>query len=297
MRVIVTGTTGFIGRHVLPLLIDQGWEVFAVTRKSHGHQVTGVHWIEGDILGINTDQALQEKIRHAQATHLLHLAWFTKHGEFWNSEDNFRWVEASMGLLRAFHQGGGGKVVIAGTCAEYDWSYGYCREEVTPCRPASIYGICKHALHLMARAWCEHVGMELCWGRVFFPYGPGESKSRLIPYLVRSFRKGDVPICRNNGAFRDLIHVEDVARGFLVLLIKGCKGAYNICSGVPVRICEVVQEIAKLFGIDELELSETHIADGEPPLLTGDNARLLALGWKPEVTLADGLKDYVEEEK
>ncbi|RMG23315.1 MAG: NAD(P)-dependent oxidoreductase [Methanobacteriota archaeon] len=148
----------------------------------------------------------------------------------------------------------------------------------------------------MAGAWCENIGMELCWGRVFFPYGLGESKSRLIPYLVRSFRKGDVPVCRNSGAFRDLIHVEDVARGFLVLLKKGCKGAYNISSGVPVRICEVVQEIAKLFGMDKLDLSETYVAEGEHPLLVGENSRLMVLGWKPAITLSEGLETYIEKE-
>ena len=53
---------------------------------------------------------------------LIHLAWYAEHGKYWTSPENVRWVEASLALLRGFAAAGGRRVVMAGTCAEYEWS-------------------------------------------------------------------------------------------------------------------------------------------------------------------------------
>ena len=60
-------------------------------------------------------------------------------------EESYKWVQASVELLRAFEAAGGQRIVGAGSCLEYDWSYGVCAEARTPCVPHTGYGACKHA--------------------------------------------------------------------------------------------------------------------------------------------------------
>ncbi len=117
-RVLVTGAAGFVGGHSLPFLMANGFEVHAVDICIPKEKFPGLHWHQVDLLDQKSCLELLETIR---PTHLLHFAWYAKHGEYWNSLENLRWVEGSLHLLRAFYDKGGERVVMAGTCAEYGW--------------------------------------------------------------------------------------------------------------------------------------------------------------------------------
>ena len=85
-------------------------------------------------------------------SHLLHFAWYTTPGNrYWSAQENIQWLQAGLTLVQEFSAGGGQRMVGAGTCAEYDWRYGYCSEDITPLKPQSLYGISKHSLHVLHR--------------------------------------------------------------------------------------------------------------------------------------------------
>ena len=88
-----------------------------------------------------------------QPTHLLHLAWYVVPGKLITAPENFDWVGASFELVRRFAEAGGQRLAVCGSGYEYDWSYGYCTEGLTPCVPDTVYGACKHALHEMVRSY------------------------------------------------------------------------------------------------------------------------------------------------
>lgn len=144
MRVLLTGASGFIGRYVLRTLQHHGIEVISVGRA---RSQPSVLFIEADLLSLTDFGPL---LQQAKATHLLHLAWYAEHGKYWTSPLNLRWTEATTRLVEAFCVTGGHQVVIAGTCAEYDWAHGYCREESTPLNPVTLYGTAKDATR---RVW------------------------------------------------------------------------------------------------------------------------------------------------
>jgi len=292
MRVLLTGHSGFVGRYVLNALQAQGIEVVTVGRT---RPQPSVPFIEADLLRITDFDAL---LQQAQATHLLHLAWYAEHGKYWTSPLNLRWAEATTWLVEAFCAAGGQQVVIAGTCAEYDWAQGYCREDSTLLNPATLYGTTKDAARRLVMAVCEQHQVPSAWGRIFLPYGQGESASRLIPSLIDVFRGLRAPFGVNATAYRDFLHASDVAEGFVRLLTTGASGAYNICSGEPVRLAEVVRTLASLLGADpEPVLALNTERPGEPPLLVGENLKLKALGWRPALTLAQGLERTLHGEK
>ena len=292
MRVLLTGGSGFVGRYVLNALQHQGIEVVTVGRA---RPQTAIPFIEADLLSVSDFGPLMQQV---QATHLLHLAWYAEHGKYWTSPLNLRWAEATTRLVEAFCVAGGQQVVIAGTCAEYDWAHGYCREDSTPLNPATLYGTAKDVTRRLVMAVCAQHQVPCAWGRIFLPYGQGESASRLIPSLIDVFRGEREPFGVNATAYRDFLHAYDVAEGFVRLLTTGASGAYNICSGEPVRSAEVVTTLATLLGADpEPVLALTTERPGEPTLLVGENLKLKAFGWRPALTLAQGLERTLHGEK
>lgn len=285
MKVAVTGASGFIGHYILAVLQQQGIESVAVGRR---RPRLAKSFIEADLLAVAD---FTEILQQAQATHLLHLAWYAEHDKYWTSRLNLRWAEATTRLVEDFCADGGKQVVIAGTCAEYDWTYGYCREDSTLLNPATLYGVAKDATHRLVMAVCAEHQVPCAWGRIFLPYGQGESASRLIPSLIEVFRGLRAPFGVNATAYRDFLHASDVAEGFVRLLTTGASGAYNVCSGEPVRLSEIVTTLASLLGAGpESVLALTTERPGETPLLVGENLKLKALGWRPALTLAQGLE-------
>lgn len=291
-RVLLTGAGGFIGRHTAPLLLERGYEVHAVSSRQVVETLPDIHWHRADLLDNNETSCL---ISAVQPTHLLHLAWYAEPGKFWRSAENFRWLEASVALLRHFHEQGGGRVVMAGTCAEYDWDYGFCSEAITPCRPATVYGVCKNALYETMRAFCTGQGVSGAWGRIFFLYGPHEHPARLVASVITDFLHGDVARCTHGNQIRDFLHVEDVASAFVALLESEVDGAVNIASGQPVTLRDVVLTIANCLGTRErVQFGVVTASEHEPPLLLADVRRLAGeLGWQPKYDLASGIAQTV----
>ena len=130
-RVLVTGATGCIGRHILPGLLATGWEVHGVSSRDRDQAAGPVRWYRADLLDASQTESLVATVR---PSHLLHLAWYIAPGKWAMAPDNLRWVRASLNLLQSFQAHGGTRVVTAGSCLEYDWHYGYCAEERTPCK-------------------------------------------------------------------------------------------------------------------------------------------------------------------
>ena len=131
VKVLVTGAHGFIGYHCLSKLLDRGYEVHALSSTKRS-DFSPVIWHQADLF---LSSQISSLISDIKPTHLLHLAWYTDHGHFWNSTENLAWVQASLSLMRSFLESGGKRYVGAGTCAEYDWTYKFCSENTTPCCP------------------------------------------------------------------------------------------------------------------------------------------------------------------
>jgi nucleoside-diphosphate-sugar epimerase len=277
-RVLVTGGGGFVGSHVLAPLRERGFEVFAPRSA------------EIDLL---TPDGAQRAVELARPTHLLHLAWYAEHGHFWASEENLRWVEASLRLLRAFAAAGGQRAVMAGTCAEYAWTADGDRlhEARSPLCPATLYGAAKHALHVVAAPWAGQAGVSLAWGRIFFLHGPGEAPGRLVASVARALAAGQPAETSSGTQEIDLLHVADVGAAFTALLDAQTTGPVNVASGAGCSIREVVEALAAIAGRpDLLRVGARPDRPGEPPRLVGDATRLREeVGWRPAQSLEEGL--------
>jgi nucleoside-diphosphate-sugar epimerase len=291
-KLLFTGATGFIGRHCLPFLLEKGYEVHAVSSRGSVDDFPNIHWQRADLLDPGQVFGLMARVK---PSHLLHFAWVTTPGSYWTSAENLRWVRASLDLLEAFAKNGGRRAVMAGTCAEYDWQYGYCSEQITPVKPSTMYGICKHSFHIMEEAFARQTDLQTAWGRVFFLYGPHEYPDRLISSVIRALLKGEPARCSHGKQIRDFLYVQDIAEAFVTLLESQILGAVNVASGYPIAIKDVINKIAEKLGRRDLvELGALPVSEHEPHLLVADVSRLTnEVGWVPKYDLDRGLEQTI----
>lgn len=295
-RVLVTGATGFIGRHAVSALLERGFDVAAATADGEDPGVLGPG-VECRFCDLHDDGRRRRLVQDVRASHLLHLAWNVAHGTFWSSPDNLRWAATSANLFREFTGAGGTRIVGAGTCAEYDWTDGHCTEEVTPSRPSSLYGACKDATFRILAAWARETGTSAAWGRVFHLYGPNEHPRRFVPSMILDLLAGRPASCAHPAHVRDLMHVADVGGAFAAILASGVDGAVNVAAGEPHAFGEIAAILAGKTGgtlsppaiRPELASSPT-----DPSRITAETRRLRdAVGFAPHFSLDAGLDDAV----
>jgi nucleoside-diphosphate-sugar epimerase len=287
-KILVTGASGFIGRHTLVPLLQAGYEVHAVSFKKKKENETSIKWHQTDLKNSTQTQNLIGKI---QPTHLLHFAWCAEPAKFWTDPENTQWIEASFNLIKNFHAQGGKRVVISGSCAEYEWNKSIYSEKATSEKPATLYGKCKQELQIKVEAFCREVDLSLCWGRIFFVYGPYEHPARLVSSIILSLLKNETAECSHGNQKRDLLFVEDVASGFVSILENEITGIVNIGSGECVALKDVIKTIGDKIGRKNLiRMGTLPSYANEPPILMADTKRLTEeVRWAPKFDINTGL--------
>ena len=296
MRVFVTGASGFIGAHVTRALLSRGHPVMALAvpddplwrlQNEMGKfaLTTGVLSDEGVLRSALADF-------HPEAC--IHLAWYAEPGTYLHSPENLVSLTASLTLLKELARVGCRRVAMAGTCAEYDTDFGLLRED-TPTRPKTLYAAAKLACCLLSEQMAVQAQMAVAWGRIFYPYGPQEDDRRLIPGAIRTLQQGRPFPATPGEQIRDYIHVDDVAAAFCIIAERHETGIFNICSGRPVAVRDLLATIGRLMEREDLiQIGAQAYRAWEPPFICGDNRKLQGLGWQPHYTLEQGLSETIE---
>jgi len=174
------------------------------------------------------------------------------------------------------------RVVGVGSCAEYDWSYSTLSEAKPPLNPATHYGRCKNSLRESLDGLAGRTGLSAAWGRIFFPYGPGENRSRLVPSVIQSLLAGSRASCTHGRQIRDFIYVKDAANALAAVLESNIQGPVNIGTGVPRALREFIVALASQMGAeDRVDFGAIPPPAGEPDRLVADSFRLVHdVGWK-----------------
>jgi dTDP-6-deoxy-L-talose 4-dehydrogenase (NAD+) len=294
MRVLVSGAGGFIGSRLVSRLVADGDTVMAVDRDQRSlgrldHLADRISTAALDLSG--TAGATGRLLDSFGPEAVVHLAWYANPEDYLTSHANLASLAMTASFVDAVLAAGCRKVVVGGTCVEYA-PRDRLLVETDPADPRTLYASCKHAAWIIARSLAAERGAELAWGRIFHLHGPTEDPRRLIPWVAGQLRKGEAVDLTDGAQVRDHLHVDDVAAGLAKLLTPGASGIYNVSSGQPVTLRQVLETVGDILGRQDLLRfgARPHRAE-EVMFLAGDPSRLRGLGWAPRFGLREGLID------
>jgi len=298
---VVTGATGFIGRHTVRALVTAGCRPTLVTRSTnHDDSLREfgekVRWVTVDLTEPNS---ARELLLLEKPKILIHLAGTRGRNDARGSaaaceELNFRVTEE---LLRAATVSEVQRIVILGSAEEYGNQPGP-HHEALPSLAASAYGISKARTTKEAMNLFKDAGCPVVVVRPFSVYGPGQPSDMFIAEAVDAAVRNVEFRMSLGEQKRDLIFVEDVVRGLIAAAsAPGIEGrVINLGTGVSYRLREVAELIWKLTGADSPLLIGARHAPAEELYDTWADITLARrlLGWTPRVGLETGLERTIE---
>lgn len=309
-RVFVTGATGVIGSWLVKELLAQGSSVVALVLDAD-HQsefFRSGDYLRSSIVNGHLEDfgALERAINLYETDTVFHLGAQTIVGvahrfPLPTFETNIR---GTYNLLEAcrLHSDLVQQVVIASSDKAYGEQMNLPYTEEMPLNGRHPYEVSKSCADLIAQAYHHTYGLPVAIARCGNVYGGGDLNwSRIVPATIRSFLRRERPIIRSDGAYvRDYIYVRDVARAYMRLAecldSKQVQGqAFNFAAESPMTVLQVVKELQRLMGCEDVEPDIRNCAQGEIvyQYLSAAKAQAI-LGWKPEYDLTRGLQETIE---
>lgn len=289
MTVLVTGASGFVGRHTVQRLVDLGLDLHATsTSAAPGSIPAGIPHTPADLMSARDRRSLIDSVAPEC---LVHAAWNATPGQFWTTPENLDWVGTTLGLVREFAEQGGRRVVLVGSCAEYEWGGTAPLSEDAPIRPETLYGAAKAATAAVAARYARTVGCSVAHARLFFVFGADEPAGKLASSAASAFLRGEPFTLTGGSQIRDFVHVDDVAAALVAILRSDVEGPVNVGTGEGHAVAEFGRMIAESAGRPEL-LSSGGDSVTSPPVVA--DARLLrGLGWSPAASLRQRVSEVV----
>jgi dTDP-6-deoxy-L-talose 4-dehydrogenase (NAD+) len=275
-RVLVTGATGFVGRHLVNCLLARGSQVVVMARPTSRVQqfpwFDRVQVIEHELTSHPFDVQ-----RISDCHTIAHLAW-PGLPDYRTAEHVERYLVDAYRFLKAIVEYGSRQILVTGTCLEYG-TQGGCLSEDSPTLPTTPYGLAKDMLRKRMEALRVEHPFCLQWARLFYMYGEGQNSRSLFAQLDRAMAENQAEFNMSGGQQeRDYLPVERVASHLVDLLESGVAGTFNVCSGQPVKVQKLVEErISERRSGIKLNLGYYPYPDYEPMSFWGNNQKLLGL--------------------
>jgi nucleoside-diphosphate-sugar epimerase len=275
MNVMVTGATGFIGRHVVTELLANGHSVIAIARDLE--KAKAMPWFnEVEFVQCDLHDSYEQLFkRDSLPNAIVHLAWpgLPNYQGFFHISKN---LPADLAFLEAAVNAGISHLVVAGTCQEYGFQYGPLEEEMVA-KPTTPYGFAKNVLCEALRLLQKEKQFAFQWMRLFYMHGEGQNKNSLLAQLNSAIEEGKESFNMSMGdQLRDYLPVKEVAKNFIACLENPqIAGIINCCSGKPSSVFDIVsQQIIEKGSNIKLNRGYYPYPNYEPLAFWGDPTKL-----------------------
>ena len=296
MRILITGATGFIGKHLVEALKDDGHELGLLVRDAHRAsevKAKNVAFLEGDLDDLSL---VGNRLGEFAPDVCAHLAWADIPD--YSAAVSKRNLDRSIALVDCLlKETGCRKIVVTGSCFEYGKTQGECAEW-EPVQITSYIAWAKQALCNYLAVLAKPSMLQFVWLRLFYVYGPGQRADSLLPTIIKDMLRGKHPTVRNPFDAQDFVYVADAAQAIRLAVNADMQsGIYNIGSGqaTPVLdMCRLVERSMGKSGQVSEALSRQQ-PSREPACFWANNAKAKQhLGWAPKYPLAEGIQRHVE---
>jgi dTDP-6-deoxy-L-talose 4-dehydrogenase (NAD+) len=293
MRILLTCATGFIGSAFLRQALAARHSVAGLVRSERAKAIgirDAAERLPTRLVG-TLEKPPWHEIEAFAPEACVHTAWVSTPGVYLDSPENHRFVEWSLAFLKRLAELGTQHILVLGTCIEYRMTGAARSEDRTPLEPTTLYARCKHELRLKLQEELTRHTAALCWGRVFYPYGPGEHPARLCTSIIQNLRRNQPLDLKTPDSRKDYIYIDDLARALVILIERKFAGSVNLGVGEAVAVRQIAQVLGRLLGKPELIRFPPEPVSDPLDCVVADSAKLRALGWRPEVDLEAGLRN------
>jgi GDP-4-dehydro-6-deoxy-D-mannose reductase len=312
-RYLITGFSGFVGKHFLEYLerLQSPVSVLGVDINDPDFGSDGLNHVQCDFENMDLlDRERVEKIIFKfQPNYILHLASYSSVAFSWaNPVKSFlNNTNIFLNVLEAVHSVNAGiRILSVGSSEEYgDLAEGhakFCEEDAL--RPVSPYAVARVSQEMLSNVYVKGFGLDIVMTRSFNHIGPGQKEI----FVVASFAKRLVEMKKGGSRspklmtgdislIRDFVDVRDVVRAYDGLLKKGRKNEiYNICRGVGYSLRDVIQQLASILEMEVLtEVDERLIRPNDNRVIIGANEKINRdIGWTPEIPLRQSLENVID---
>jgi nucleoside-diphosphate-sugar epimerase len=298
MKVLVTGTTGFVGSCLSRRLLELGYEVHSFKRASSDPwRLVGVREsIVEHVVDLRDNDNVDQAIGMIRPQVVYHCA---TSGGFADQKDTSAIIETNflgtVNLLKACEKVGFDYFVNTGSSSEYGIKT-HPMDETDALEPIGDYGVSKAAATLFCQSEGRSKQLPIATLRLFSPYGPWDDPKRLIPYVIKSFLRNESPQMISPASVRDFIFINDVLEAYIAVIKKPHLGEiFNIGSGVQHSIGEVVAIVKDSIHSDaEPAWGAIGRQRQEPGLWVSKNSKASkSINWNPSISLKSGLQQTV----
>ncbi|MFP4282781.1 MAG: UDP-glucose 4-epimerase GalE [Opitutales bacterium] len=304
MNVLVVGGAGYIGSHCVRQLVEAGHRPVVLDNLVYGHReavAPEVAFHEGDL----GDRAFVEKVlREEQIEVVMHFAAFAYVGE--SMSDPLKYydnnIAKTVALLEAMRAAGVTKFVFSSSCTIFGYAEEMPITEATPIHPISVYGYTKADAEKMLAACADAYGMSVACFRYFNASGAAadgtigedhDPETHLIPLAIWAAqgKRAELTVfgtdynTPDGTCLRDYVHIDDLARAHIAVFPQleepGAKLYYNLGTGTPASVLEVIQTVEAVTGLKvPYKLGERRPGDADAAYADNTKART-ELGWEP----------------
>jgi len=307
VRVLVSGGAGFVGSHVVDLLLGGGFEVVVLDDLSGGclenvseHVVDECfRFVRGDVRDV---RVVRDVVSSVDA--VLHLAALVSvPGSFRDPVlTNDVNVNGTLNLLRACVECGVERFVYASSCAVYGEAERLPIREDCPTRPMSPYGVSKLTAENHVQAFHENFGLKTVCLRYFNVYGPRQAYSDysgvITQFLNRLAKDLPLVVFGDGEQTRDFVYVQDVAEANMLALKCGVAAVgeiFNIGTGFATSINQLASALLEATNKTSVKIMHSEAREGDIKHSVADISKAKKkLGYTPKVSLKDGLQKLLK---